>query len=165
MFRPEMLRPMGLPEDVSVIAWGLSLERRACAHRLCMVPMDVTNCSMRQVHLPCASQADNDSVRHQQHPGSVWTQSRPVHGQAEPDMPAWLVILSSVEGTLTRSARHPPPSLFVPPHNPADVRFPIQTSRRLAGKSLKGCQRQLSCSTEVFASVAGRVSEVPAEPS
>ena len=29
MFRPEMLRPMGLPEDVSVIAWGLSLERCA----------------------------------------------------------------------------------------------------------------------------------------
>lgn len=27
MFRPEMLLPMGLPEDVSVIAWGLSLER------------------------------------------------------------------------------------------------------------------------------------------
>lgn len=27
MFRPEMLRPMGLPEDVVVIAWGLSLER------------------------------------------------------------------------------------------------------------------------------------------
>ncbi|KAI5660966.1 hypothetical protein M9H77_20289 [Catharanthus roseus] len=27
MFRPEMLRPMGLPEDVHVIAWGLSLER------------------------------------------------------------------------------------------------------------------------------------------
>lgn len=27
MFRPEMLRPMGLPQDVSVIAWGLSLER------------------------------------------------------------------------------------------------------------------------------------------
>jgi phenylalanyl-tRNA synthetase alpha chain len=27
MFRPEMLRPMGLPEDVKVIAWGLSLER------------------------------------------------------------------------------------------------------------------------------------------
>lgn len=27
MFRPEMLRPMGLPEDVAVIAWGLSLER------------------------------------------------------------------------------------------------------------------------------------------
>ncbi|MCI05969.1 putative phenylalanine-tRNA ligase alpha subunit, partial [Trifolium medium] len=26
MFRPEMLRPMGLPEDVQVIAWGLSLE-------------------------------------------------------------------------------------------------------------------------------------------
>ncbi|KAJ3384509.1 hypothetical protein HDU84_002902 [Entophlyctis sp. JEL0112] len=27
MFRPEMLRPLGLPEDVSVIAWGLGLER------------------------------------------------------------------------------------------------------------------------------------------
>jgi phenylalanyl-tRNA synthetase alpha chain len=25
MFRPEMLRPMGLPPDVNVIAWGLSL--------------------------------------------------------------------------------------------------------------------------------------------
>ena len=32
MFRPEMLLPMGLPEDVVVIAWGLSLERCAlCA--------------------------------------------------------------------------------------------------------------------------------------
>ncbi|EEC08963.1 phenylalanyl-tRNA synthetase alpha chain, putative [Ixodes scapularis] len=29
MFRPEMLLPMGLPEDVVVIAWGLSLERCA----------------------------------------------------------------------------------------------------------------------------------------
>jgi phenylalanyl-tRNA synthetase alpha chain len=27
VFRPEMLRPMGFAEDVSVIAWGLSLER------------------------------------------------------------------------------------------------------------------------------------------
>ena len=27
IFRPEMLLPMGLPSDVSVIAWGLSLER------------------------------------------------------------------------------------------------------------------------------------------
>lgn len=27
IFRPEMLRPMGLPENCSVIAWGLSLER------------------------------------------------------------------------------------------------------------------------------------------
>merc|ERR1712010_305281 len=27
VFRPEMLRPMGLPEDVNVLAWGLSLER------------------------------------------------------------------------------------------------------------------------------------------
>ena len=27
VFRPEMLLPMGLPEEVTVIAWGLSLER------------------------------------------------------------------------------------------------------------------------------------------
>lgn len=27
LFRPEMLRPMGFPEGVNVIAWGLSLER------------------------------------------------------------------------------------------------------------------------------------------
>ena len=27
MFRPEMLLPMGLPQDVSVIAFGLGLER------------------------------------------------------------------------------------------------------------------------------------------
>lgn len=27
VFRPEMLEPMGLPKDVQVIAWGLSLER------------------------------------------------------------------------------------------------------------------------------------------
>uniref|UniRef100_A0A0A8XPK2 Phenylalanyl-tRNA synthetase domain-containing protein n=1 Tax=Arundo donax TaxID=35708 RepID=A0A0A8XPK2_ARUDO len=33
MFRPEMLLPMGLPEGVNVIAWGLSLERynRVCS--------------------------------------------------------------------------------------------------------------------------------------
>ena len=27
IFRPEMLAPLGLPPDVKVIAWGLSLER------------------------------------------------------------------------------------------------------------------------------------------
>lgn len=27
VFRPEMLLPMGFPQDVTVIAWGLSLER------------------------------------------------------------------------------------------------------------------------------------------
>ncbi len=27
VFRPEMLRPMGLSEDINVIAWGLSVER------------------------------------------------------------------------------------------------------------------------------------------
>jgi phenylalanyl-tRNA synthetase alpha chain len=35
IFRPEMLRPMGLPEDVSVIAWGLSLERPAMINFEC----------------------------------------------------------------------------------------------------------------------------------
>jgi hypothetical protein len=33
MFRPEMLRPMGLPEDVNVIAWGLSLVRLVAQNR------------------------------------------------------------------------------------------------------------------------------------
>jgi phenylalanyl-tRNA synthetase alpha chain len=32
VFRPEMLRPMGFDDDVSVIAWGLSLERYAPHH-------------------------------------------------------------------------------------------------------------------------------------
>ena len=32
VFRPEMLLPMGLPKDISVIAWGLSLERYASLH-------------------------------------------------------------------------------------------------------------------------------------
>lgn len=32
IFRPEMLSPMGLPENVSVIAWGLSLERPTMIH-------------------------------------------------------------------------------------------------------------------------------------
>ena len=32
IFRPEMLLPMGLPENVSVIAWGLSLERPTMIH-------------------------------------------------------------------------------------------------------------------------------------
>ncbi|KAH7638770.1 phenylalanine-trna ligase alpha subunit b-like protein [Dermatophagoides farinae] len=27
LFRPEMLKPMGLPEDINVLGWGLSLER------------------------------------------------------------------------------------------------------------------------------------------
>lgn len=27
MFRPEMLAPMGLPDGVQVLGWGLSLER------------------------------------------------------------------------------------------------------------------------------------------
>ena len=32
IFRPEMLAPMGLPENVSVLAWGLSLERPTMIH-------------------------------------------------------------------------------------------------------------------------------------
>mmetsp|Transcript_31659 Transcript_31659/g.30955 ORF Transcript_31659/g.30955 Transcript_31659/m.30955 type:complete len:164 (-) Transcript_31659:56-547(-) len=27
VFRPEMIKPLGLPEDVNVLGWGLSLER------------------------------------------------------------------------------------------------------------------------------------------
>ena len=35
VFRPEMLLPMGLPDNVSVIAWGLSLERLVLSCGLC----------------------------------------------------------------------------------------------------------------------------------
>jgi phenylalanyl-tRNA synthetase alpha chain len=35
VFRPEMLKPMGWPDNVSVIAWGLSLERPAMIHYAC----------------------------------------------------------------------------------------------------------------------------------
>ena len=38
MFRPEMLLPMGLPREVSVIAWGVSLERYVCT---CMCDFNV----------------------------------------------------------------------------------------------------------------------------
>lgn len=42
MFRPEMLRPMGLPEDVSVIAWGLSLvSGKICAGSWMELSLDV----------------------------------------------------------------------------------------------------------------------------
>jgi phenylalanyl-tRNA synthetase alpha chain len=37
IFRPEMLKPMELPDDVRVIAWGLSLERPT------MIQYDVKN--------------------------------------------------------------------------------------------------------------------------
>lgn len=37
IFRPEMLRPMGFPDNVSVIAWGLGLERPT------MIQFGVTN--------------------------------------------------------------------------------------------------------------------------
>jgi len=40
IFRPEMLLPMGLPEDVVVIAWGLSLERFAW---LCFFSQELNN--------------------------------------------------------------------------------------------------------------------------
>lgn len=42
MFRPEMLLPMGLPEDVNVIAWGLSLERSLL---LCIIINTIIRCS------------------------------------------------------------------------------------------------------------------------
>ena len=50
VFRPEMLQPMGLPEDVNVIAWGLSLERWVVS----LVYGDL--------------QADDDPLRLQEHP-------------------------------------------------------------------------------------------------
>jgi hypothetical protein len=47
MFRPEMLEPMGLPPDVTVIAWGLSLER------CCPTQMNVIHCNMYHLFTGC----------------------------------------------------------------------------------------------------------------
>ena len=32
VFRPEMLKPLGMPDNVNIIAWGLSLERPTMIH-------------------------------------------------------------------------------------------------------------------------------------
>lgn len=41
MFRPEMLEPMGLPKNVRVLGWGMSLERRCpCTLRACVMLAD-----------------------------------------------------------------------------------------------------------------------------
>ena len=60
VFRPEMLLPMGLPENVSVIAWGLSLERLLlCYSCTCLLLLltESTNyrtvCSWISDLLPC----------------------------------------------------------------------------------------------------------------
>ncbi len=49
MFRPEMLRPMGLPEDVNVIAWGLGLERYAhcCTPAALIVCCNTVQCLLQ----------------------------------------------------------------------------------------------------------------------
>lgn len=64
MFRPEMLRPMGLPEDVNVIAWGLSLERPTMilygidnirdlfGHRVCAVRGACMWCGTASIQMP-----------------------------------------------------------------------------------------------------------------
>jgi phenylalanyl-tRNA synthetase alpha chain len=67
MFRPEMLRPMGLgiPEDVNVIAWGLSLERCAAgAHARACPAGRLSTCV-------CTAQAHYDPVWRGQHPRPV----------------------------------------------------------------------------------------------
>ena len=41
MFRPEMLRPMGIPETVNVAAWGLSLERYETFEAFNIIPSGI----------------------------------------------------------------------------------------------------------------------------
>eukprot|EP01059_Diplonema_ambulator_P034395 TRINITY_DN767_c0_g2_i1.p1 TRINITY_DN767_c0_g2~~TRINITY_DN767_c0_g2_i1.p1 ORF type:complete len:559 (+),score=164.55 TRINITY_DN767_c0_g2_i1:145-1677(+) len=55
VFRPEMLRPMGLPEDVTVIAWGLGLERVAMRHYKLGSVHDLFG---HEVHLPFIQSAE-----------------------------------------------------------------------------------------------------------
>jgi len=52
IFRPEMLLPMGLPKDVNVIAWGLSLERPT------MIKYDIKN-----IRSLCGDELDLNFVR------------------------------------------------------------------------------------------------------
>jgi hypothetical protein len=51
MFRPEMLRPMGLPPGVRVIAWGLSLVSRISSHPLPQQPQHQCVPSGRRLHI------------------------------------------------------------------------------------------------------------------
>ena len=46
IFRPEMLVPMGWPEDISVIAWGLSLERPAMLQFKCSNIRELCGCKV-----------------------------------------------------------------------------------------------------------------------
>lgn len=51
MFRPEMLRPMGLPEGVNVIAWGLGLERCASSSTIpAMAPLPFSAQCLKLIH-------------------------------------------------------------------------------------------------------------------
>ena len=60
MFRPEMLRPMGIPEDVNVCGWGLGLERYA--YHTASVAAGCCACASH-VTAECL-QADHDPVWH-----------------------------------------------------------------------------------------------------
>lgn len=69
IFRPEMLGPMGFPDNVSVIAWGLSLERCCCC------------CCVAEKRAPSfSSQADDDSIQSAQYPRAVRAQGSPRGG-------------------------------------------------------------------------------------
>lgn len=61
MFRPEMLLPMGLPEDVGVVGFGLSLERYQMYHKL------ITN-TFHQAH--------NDTLWDYKHSRAVRAQNK-----------------------------------------------------------------------------------------
>lgn len=90
MFRPEMLEPMGLPPDVRVIAWGLSLERPTMilykignirdlfGHRVRREPCRAGRGAASGVVVVqggCgagAGAADHDPVQYREHPGPAW---------------------------------------------------------------------------------------------
>ncbi len=87
-----MLLPMGLPEGVSVIAWGLSLERYIDTH----ISNSIVAYKMSELldsfsfifsHL----QTHHDQIRNQQHPRARGPQSEPTDGVRQPDMPTGLI--------------------------------------------------------------------------
>ena len=100
-----MLKPMGLPDDVTVIAWGLSVERwvgcilRGACHcagvmlRLATRPkVDCDHCAaVNSIHL-CLLQAYDDQVRLRQHSRSVRVVGGFEFDSLEPDVPHVIVV-------------------------------------------------------------------------
>lgn len=73
MFRPEMLEPMGLPPDMRVYGWGLSLERPTMIKCVCLffIALQPWRCVVQDKANVCVGQ-----VRCEEHPRAAGPQGR-----------------------------------------------------------------------------------------